>query len=148
MANEAGKNNILWLKAFLNGIFAWILGFIIYMIPGLIVAFKMGFELGPKSDDPSAVSEHIGQTVSALYRNSLWLTIGFIAVTALLVFWRAKSVAKSTGDKSTFNGLLVAVFPVIFIVLFSLSTGFSFTSIIEILVFIGAGYAGGYFTQN
>jgi hypothetical protein len=147
MSSEAGRNNILWIKAFLNGIFAWILGLIIYMIPGLVVAFKMGFELGPKSEDPSAVSEQIGQTVSALYQNSLWLTIGFIVVTALLVFWRAKTVAKSTGDKSICNGLLVAAFPVLFGVLFIFSTGFDFTSIIGILVFIGAGYAGGYLSK-
>jgi len=147
MLSEAGKSNILWIKAFLNGIFAWILGFIIYMIPGLIVAFKMGFELGPKSDDHSAVSEQISQTISALYQNNLWFTIGFIVVTTFLVFWMAKTVAKSTGDKSIFNGLLVAVFPVLFTVLFIFSTSFDFTSIIEILLFIGAGYAGGYLSR-
>ncbi|MBN1154371.1 hypothetical protein JXB12_05560 [candidate division KSB1 bacterium] len=147
MSIKDEKNDILWIKALLNGIFAWILGFIIYMIPGLIVAFKMGFELGPKSADPSAVSEQISQTISTLYQNNLWLTIGFIVFTALLVFWRARTVAKSTGDKRIINGLLAAVFPVLISMLFFFSTGFDLTSIIMILVLIGAGYAGGYLSR-
>ena len=147
MSSENVKNKILWIKATINGILAWIIGFIIYMIPGMIVATKMGFELGSKSSDSAAVSEHIGQTISTMYQNNYWLIIGFIVVTALLIFWRAISVSKSTGDKSLINGLLVSVFPVLFIVLIIFSKGFHFTSIIEIFVFIGVGYIGGYLNK-
>lgn len=143
MSNET----ILWIKAFLNGIFVWILGFIIYMIPGLIIAFKMGFELGPKSNDPSMIGKQIGQTIHGIYQNNLWLTIGFIVVTALLIFWRAGTVAKSSRDKSTINGLLVTAFPVLLSLLFAYSTGFNLTSVIEILGFLAAGYAGGYLNR-
>jgi len=142
------KDKILWVRAVLNGILAWVLGFIIYMIPALVVATKMGFELGPQSDDPAAVSEQISQAIPAIYESNPLLTIGFIIVTALLIFWRAKAVANATGNKRTINGLLVAVFPVLISVLFSVFTNVDFTSIIQVLLFFVAGFAGGYLSKT
>ena len=97
MENETVKNQILWIKAFVNGIVVWIIGYIIYLIPGLMVGFKMGFELGPNADDPSALSKQISETISQMYQANHWYIIGFIIITALLIFWRAKKVSKSTG---------------------------------------------------
>lgn len=114
MSNEAGENTISWIRDLLNGLLAWILGFVVYLSPGLVVSLKMGFELGPTSDDPAAVSEQISQTISGIYQHNPWLTVGFMVVTALLIFWRAKKVSRSTGEQSTLNGLLVATFPVLF----------------------------------
>ena len=147
MSADKKKSNILWVKALLNGILAWVLGFVIYMLPSLIVGFKMGFELGPTAEDPAAVSEQISQTIREMYQNNLLLTVGFIVVTALLIFWRAFIVARGTEGKKTANGLVVAVFPVIFTLLFIFSRGLDVSSLIELLVFIGAGYAGGFFSK-
>lgn len=133
---------VLWIKALVNGIFVWILGFILYLIPALVVAFKMSFKLGPKSDNPAEISEQISRTIATIYQNNILLTIGFILVTALLIIWRARSVSKISDVKGLSPGLLVAVFPVIFSILFDYSTGFDISSIIEILAFIGAGYMG------
>lgn len=144
MSVEAVKNDILWVKGLLNGVLAWILGFIIYMIPALVVAIKMGFELGPKSDDPSAVSEQISQTISEMYQNNLWLSLGFILVISLAILWRAKIVAKKAVNKTIYNGLLVAIFPLLFTMASIFSSGFEVTTVVEIILFIGAGYLGGY----
>ncbi|MCJ7811692.1 hypothetical protein MUP95_00010 [bacterium] len=147
MATENDKKNKLWFNALLNGIFAWILGFVIYMIPAFVVAIRMGIELGPKSDDPAAVSEQISQTISGMYRNNILFTIGFIIVTALFILWRAIRVAKKSVDKKSSMGLLVALIPALFGLLFMFSNGLNILSFVEILVFIAAGYTGGYLSK-
>lgn len=143
-ATETERKNNLWFKAFLNGILAWIMGFIFYMIPGLVLAFRMGFQLGPQSEDPSAVSEQIGQSVSELYQENLLLSIGFIVVTSLLILWRARKIAQKNLNKKISNGLWIAAFPVLMGILFMFSWGLNVISIVEILAFITAGYGGGY----
>jgi len=75
-------NKIQWIRALLNGILAWIIGFILYMLPGLIVAFKMGFELGPTSEDPASVSKQISQTIPGIYQDNLLLTGAMISLLA------------------------------------------------------------------
>ena len=148
MENETVKNQILWIKAFVNGILVWIIGYIIYLIPGLMVGFKMGFELGPNADDPSALSKQISETISQMYQANHWYIIGFIIITALLIFWRAKKVSKSTGGKTIVNGILVASFPVLFTLLFIFLIGYNVISLIGIFVFAGAGYMGGYLNKS
>lgn len=147
MNSRDEKNKILWIKALLNGILAWIIGFILYMVPAFVVAFKMGIELGPKSEDIASVSEQISQTIPGIYQDNLLLTVGFIIVTTLLIFWRAKTIAKGTGEKKIINGVIVAVFPVVFSLLFMISTGFDIPSILEVIVFVGAGYTGGFYSK-
>ncbi len=147
MSAENDKQNNLWFKALLNGILAWFLGFIIYMIPAFVVAFKMGLELGPKSDDPAAVSEQISQTISGMYRNNILLTIGFIIITALFILWRAKRVAKKSVDNKSSMGLLVALIPVLFGILFIFSKGLNILSLVEVFVFLLAGYGGAYLSK-
>ncbi len=146
-ATESRRKNRLWFKALLNGILAWIIGFILYMVPGIILAFQMGFQLGPESDDPSAVSEQISQSVSEMYQNSLWLSIGFVVVTALLILWRSMTMAKKNLDKKISSGLWIAAFPVLMGIFFIISWGFNMLSIVEILAFIAAGYGGGYLAK-
>lgn len=147
MKSRDKKNKILWIKALLNGILAWIIGFILYMVPAFVVAFKMAIELGPKSKDIASVSEQISQTIPGIYQDNLLLTVCFIIVTTLLIFWRAKTIAKGSGEKKIVNGVIVAVFPVVFSLLFMISTGFDILSILEVMVFVGAGFAGGFYSK-
>lgn len=144
MSTEKSKNNILWAKGIWNGVLAWIIGIIAYMIPAFVVAMKMGFELGPKSDDPGAVSAEISQSISGMYQNNQLLSYGLIVVISLLIFWRARVVIKKSSNNIIVNGLLVTIFPVLFSIVTSFSSGFKFTSIIEIILYIAAGYAAGY----
>ena len=52
VSENMNEGRILWLKSLLNSFLVWILGFIIFMVPGLIVSMKMGFELGLKPAIP------------------------------------------------------------------------------------------------
>jgi len=148
MANGENNNNILWIKGLWNGILAWILGFIIYMLPAFVVAFKMGFELGPKSENPAEVSEQISKAIPQMYQNNIWLSYGLIIVTSLLIFWRARKVIKKSSENQIINGLLVTAFPVFFSIFYNISRGFDLSSILELILFIGAGYAAGYFLSR
>lgn len=148
MANGENNNNILWLKGLWNGILAWILGFIIYMLPAFVVAFKMGFELGPKSGNPAEVSEQISKAIPQMYQNNIWLSYGLIIVTSLLIFWRARKVIKKSSENQIINGLLVTAFPVFFSIFYNISRGFDLSSVLELILFIGAGYAAGYFLSR
>jgi hypothetical protein len=71
------------------------------------------------------------------------LVIGFILVTALLIFWRGRRIAAGTGEKSMINGVLVSTIPVLLTVMFIFTRGFQIRLVIEIVVFLLAGYAGG-----
>jgi len=53
-----------WGKALLIGLLAWIVGFVNYMIPSLVVASRMGFRLGPQGVESSAMSRQSGQAIS------------------------------------------------------------------------------------
>lgn len=144
MANGE-NNNILWIKGLWNGVLAWFLGFIIYMIPAFVVAFKMGFELGPKSGNPAEVSEQISKAIPQMYQNNVWLSYGLIIVTSLLIFWRARKVIKKSSENQIINGMLVSAFPIFFSIFFNLSKGFDLFSIIEVILYIASGYAAGYY---
>ena len=143
MEDSIKTNKILWAKSILNGIIVLVAGFVLYLIPGLVLAFKMGFELGPKAKDSREVSTKISQAVSQLYRDEVWLTMGFIIITGLLILWRASSVAKGTGDKKLINGLIVGTVPALIGLSFILSGSFSLVALGEIIFFAGLGLWGG-----
>jgi len=137
------EGRVLWFKALLNSFLVWVLGFIIFLIPGLVVATKMGFELGPKIKDSEAVSAQISTAISEMYSSSL-LLLGFYAgLFCVLIFWRAWAVAKGTGSKAMINGLLVGSIPVVTSLIFAGVGGIDIFSVMEILFFLGAGAAGG-----
>lgn len=142
--SSAGKKNILWLRGLLNGLFAWIIGFLLYMIPAFIIAVRMGFTLGPGSDDPAAVSAEISESISALYESSLSLSLAYILLLCVFIFLRARRINEKYGSKEVLNGLLVSVFPVFFSILFIVTDGFELLSAVEIVLFVVAGYLGGY----
>lgn len=147
MNTNEEKGKIHWIKALLNGFLAWVIGFILYMGPAFIVAFKMALELGPKTEDPSAVSEQISQAIPGIYQDNLLLLAGFFIVTTLLLFWRARAVAKGSGEKKIMNGVIVTFIPVVLSLLFMCSTGFNILSLFGILLFMAAGYGGGYYSK-
>jgi hypothetical protein len=137
------EGKIFWVKAILNGILVFLIGFIIYMIPAFIVAFNIAFKLGPALQDPDLISSQISQAISAMYDNNLYLTTGFIVITSLLIFWRAYSITVNTGNKSVVNGLIVGAVPALFTLLFVLFHGIDPGSIVEIILFLAAGASAG-----
>lgn len=143
MNEQFGRlNKILWIKTLSNSLFALITGFVIYMLPGLIVGFKMGSELGPKMKDSSVLSAQISKTVSLMYSENLWLTIGYILLTSLLIFWRSLKVSRGTGDKKYINGLMVGSLPVVIALLYIFMMGFNWLGVIVIIISSGSGLLG------
>lgn len=143
MAETTGTPSLRWGKALANGLLAWVIGFALYMIPSFVVAFKMGFELGPQGVESSVISKQIGDTVSAMYRDTVWLGIGYTVVIALLVFWRARVVARGTGANSVKHGLLVAAVPVLLSLASLVVVHADLTTVLDIVIFCAAGYIGG-----
>ena len=143
MAETDSTQSLHWGKALVNGLYAWLIGFALYMIPAFVVAFKMGFEMGPKGIPQAEISRRISGAIPPMYQENFWLGIGYTIVVALLVLWRARVVARGTGSSAVKHGLLVAAVPV----LLSLVTLFMHrmdpSSLIDAVVFCAAGYIGG-----
>lgn len=142
MGNNDLTDKIRIGKALLNSLLVLALSFGLFMIPALVKAFRMGFELGPQSDDPNAVSRTISDSISEMYQNSALLITGLILITILIIFWRARAVSKGTGNKRMINGLLVASLPVI-LSIFWIGGEVGLSDIAVPLLYLGAGIAGG-----
>lgn len=143
MNDETAVNRILWIRALWNGFLALFLGFVLYMIPGLVLGFKMGFELGPKMKDSGEVGARISETISRMYQENIALMIGYIVITGLLILWRSRVVSRGTGDRKLINGLLVGIIPAFLSLIFVFTRGISVISVVEIAAFIGMGVLGG-----
>ena len=148
MNNIQKKPAIKWASALWNSLLVTILSYIAYMIPAFVVAFKMGFELGPKLQDPAEVSRQISQAIPPIYQHNQLLVLGFIIVTALLIFWRGRRIAAGTGEKSMINGVLVSTIPVLLTVMFLFSRGFQIRSVVEIIIYLLTGYVSGKMAKN
>ncbi len=142
MKEKKCTQSIRWGKALLNGLLVIVIAFGLFMLPGMIKAFRMGFALGPQLQDSAEVSRQISESISTMYKGNKLLITGYVVATLLLIFWRAWAVSRGTGNKSLINGILVSVFPILLSVLFMLN-GFSFQDLVEPLLFAGAGLAGG-----
>jgi uncharacterized membrane protein len=140
MEKEKSPSQNLCLKSLFNGLYAYFLGFAVYMLPGFIVSIKMGFTLGPQSNDPSAVSADISQTISEMYSGNTLLGILLIVLVFLFIIWRSRTVTKNHGGNAIRNGLLVSVVPVCVTLLFMTAGGFAWMSLLEIVIYTGAGY--------
>lgn len=147
VSSNVSEGRILWLKSLVNSFLVWILGFIIFLIPGFAVAMKMGFEIGPKNEDTAAVSSQISAAISEMYSSSILLMGFYAGLFCVLIFWRARVVAKGTGSKRITNGILVSAVPVLTSLAFTFSGGIDIYSFIEIIVLLAAGAAGGYSIQ-
>jgi hypothetical protein len=79
-----------------------------------------------------------------MYGSSMLLMGFYAGLFCVLIFWRARIVAKGTGNKRIINGILVSSVPVLTSLAFAFSGGMDIYSFIEIIVFLAAGAAGGY----
>lgn len=144
MASEQpAVSGVPWVKALLNGVIATVIGFVLYMIPGLFVGIKMGITLGPQLQDNAEVSRQISEAVTAMYRSSLVLWIAYAAIIAALVFWRARVVAKKAGAHGVLSGVLVGVVPAVIAVLFALFGSWGIRSFLDAAAFLVVGGLAG-----
>ncbi len=142
-AVQETNRRVLWVKGLVNSFFVWALGFVIFMIPGIVIATKMGFELGPKTNDSAAVSAQISAAISEMYSSSMLLMGFYTGLFCVLIFWRAWVVSRGTGDKAMANGILVSSVPVVTSFIFAGVGGVDIFSALEILLFLGVGFVAG-----
>ena len=148
MAETNSTQSLRWGRALANGLYALLLGFVLYMIPAFVVAFKMAFEMGPKGVPSAEISRQISRAIPTLYKDSSWLGIGYTVVVALLVFWRARVVARGAGNNSVKLGLLVAAVPVLLSLVSFFARGMALSPLFDAVFLCAAGYIGGRSAQR
>ena len=136
------KSSRSWVRDLFTGLYAWLIGFILYLIPAFVVAIPMGFDLGPKIRDSVEVGRLISKAVSELYQSSLYLHYAYIIVSAGLVFWRSHATSDRSALKSTAHGVVVSTFPVILIAIPFATGGHFLACVIAIVLLLSAGIIG------
>lgn len=136
-------DDVRWGKAILNGLFVWLISLVIFMVPAFLYGTVLGAQLGPEMQDPAAVGQEISQRISELYAGSWLLLLGLAVITAVLIFWRAQSVANGTWDKRWLNGLIVGAVPAVLSLLFVLCGGFDVWNVVNLVLYAAAGILGG-----
>jgi hypothetical protein len=132
-----------WWKDILNGFIAWIIAFLIYMIPAFVVAITMGFDLGPKLHDNAEVSRRISQAISEMYGSNLYIRIGYTVVLGILVFWRSWVFTRHFTERSILHGAIIGSSAAIFAVVQMTPSGAGIRMVIPVVVSIAAGLIGG-----
>lgn len=132
-----------WWKDILNGFIAWIIAFVIYMIPAFVVAIHMGFELGPKLNDNAEVSRRISQAISEMYGSNLYIHIGYNVVLGILVFWRSWVITRHFTERSILHGATIGSAAAILVVIQMTPSGAGTHMVIAVVVSIAAGVIGG-----
>jgi len=139
---------VRWGKALLNGFVAWIIGVVIYMIPSFVYAAWLVFQLVPTMTDSTAISTEISQRIAAMYTGN-WLLIGaLVLIAALIILWRARAVATGTGQSRWINGLVVGAVAAVLSLVFVLCGGFDLSTVVTIVVYLGAGVVGGLLARS
>lgn len=133
-----------WLRAILNGILAWFLALLIVMLPGLVYGTMRGFELGRSGSDPSSIQTQVTTDVTRFYQENWWLTLLLVLLGGLVVFWRARAVARGTGSYSMGNALVVGAVPAVVTLVFGLIGGLSLSTLFDMVVYLGAAALAGY----
>jgi hypothetical protein len=117
------------------------------MVPAFVVAFQQAFEMGSQRQGSAAISEQIGQKITAMYAGSWLLQVGLIIIVGLLVMWRAWAVAKGSEQKQLVSGLIVGAVPAVLTLVFLVCGGFGWVDIAAILVYLVTGVTGGYLAK-
>jgi len=134
---------VRWGKAILNGLIAWLIGFVINMAVGIGYSFIVLGRLMPTATDYNAMGNQISQEVAALYAGNWFLIGALMLIAALIILWRGRAVAMGTGRIRWINGLVVGATAAVFSLVFVLCGGFDLSILVTIVVYLGAGVVGG-----
>ena len=132
-----------WWKDILNGFIAWIIAFVILIIPAFVVGINMAFDLGPKLNDNAEVSRRISHAISEMYGSNLNIRIGYIVVLGILVFWRSWVNAGRSAEKTILHGATIGCAAAIMVLVQMASSGAGLYMAIPAAVSIAAGVIGG-----
>jgi len=142
-AAASNGQRILWVKALVNSLIIQVVGMLLFLVPGFVLAMKMGFQLGQELKDSAEVSRRISEAVSEMYQTSTMLMALYIVMMFLLIVLRSFRVARGTGERRILNGLLVGSVPVAVTLLSVAMMGFEPLTLVELLAYIVAGAVGG-----
>ncbi|MBU0493482.1 MAG: hypothetical protein KKA73_16460 [Chloroflexi bacterium] len=121
----------------------WFIGLVIYFIPSFVYAFWLAFQMAPTTTDYMSMSTRISQEIATIYSEN-WLLIGaLMLIAALIILWRARAVAMGTGQSRWINGLVVGATAAVFSLVFVLCGGVDLSTVVTIVVYLGAGVVGG-----
>lgn len=143
-SNTASNSFASWLKDLLNGLIVWLVALVLYTIPGFIIAFPMGFSLGPKLKDSAETGRLISQAVSHMYQTSLYVHYGYILALGLLILWRSRVISKRSPHNSIIHGILIAVIPLLLTALPFGLAGHVRMCTIAVPLFLAAGIIGSF----
>lgn len=132
-----------WLKDIWIGFLSWLLAFLLYMLPSLVVGISMGFDLGPKLNDNAEVSRRINQSISEMYHSGWYLHLGFIIVLGCIVFWRASVRTTQLAEKSILHGVTIGATAAALVIIQMIPYGAGMYMVIGAIVCLVAGVAGG-----
>lgn len=143
MEDNTSRGPLRPLRALLNGVLAWFLGFALYVLPGAGLGFQVGYDRGTKGYENEEIGREVATAITDLYRGNIWLTAGVIIVTAGLIYWRARVVAGDTTGRGTGAGLLVAAIPAILAALLIVAGPWTLTGVLAVVAYMVAGIMGG-----
>ena len=136
-------DDLRWDRALLNGLFVWLISVAVYVVPALVYGFWQMTGMGPQLEGTSTLGQQVAQVATSLYEESPVLLVALILITTLLIFWRARVVAKGTWSLRWANGLVVGAVPAVLSLLFILCGGFDWWDAAMSGVYLLAGLLGG-----
>ena len=136
-------DDIRWDRALLNGLFVWLLSVIIWAVPAVLFAYSLSVSGGPGAPDSATLLSQFSGEIGRLYGQNVLLIVGLIVITAVLVFWRARVVARGTWNLRWVNGLIVGAVPAVLSLSFVLCSGWSWLTAAAAAAHLIAGLLGG-----
>ena len=138
-------DKIHWVRAILNGLLVVLLFVVIVTLIGTIVGAATGFAMvgaGRGNDIGSVVPRQMTEMFA-----TWWVALILAALGALLVFWRARAVAKRGPLKAMPNALVVGAIPALLNLLTGLSGSIMLT-LLYVAANLGAAAYAGYVVRN
>lgn len=130
------------VRALLNGLFAWALGFFLYILPGIGLGLRMGYDLGREGVEQAEISRQISIAASQFYHNNPWMGLIGAVVMGGFVYWRAHVVSRDAGARATVRGALVAAIPIVIDLLMALRYRIGVVEVLAVAVILACGILG------
>ncbi len=138
-------DKIHWVRAILNGLLVVFLFIVMATLIGTIVGAATGFAMvgeGRANDIASVVPRQMAEMFA-----TWWVALILAALGALLVYWRARAVAKRGPMKAMPNALIVGAVPALLNLLNGLN-GSILLTLIYVAANLGAAAYAGYVVGN
>ncbi len=129
-------------RALLNGLYAWVLGFILYILPGIGIGFRMGYDLGREGVEQAEISRQISVAAGQFYHTNPLVALVAALVMGGFVYWRAHVVSRGAGSRATARGVLVAAIPIVIDLIWAMRYHIGFVEVLAVALILAAGILG------